>query len=76
MSDGVLVVVRPGVADSASAAAAKSLLARSEPNILGLVANGVNMKHEPDSYFYYNSPREQMSEKGEALRLPRSLSPR
>lgn len=76
MSDGVLVVVRPGVADSASAAAAKSLLARSEPNILGLVANGVNMKHEPDSYFYYTSPREQVSEKGEALRLPKSLSPR
>ncbi len=76
MSDGVLVVVRPGVADSASATAAKSLLARSEPNILGLVANGVNMKHEPDSYFYYSSPREQMSEKGEALRLPKSLSPR
>ncbi|NDJ16061.1 GumC family protein [Myxacorys almedinensis] len=76
MSDGVLVVVRPGVADSASATAAKSILARSEPNILGLVANGVNMKHEPDSYFYYTSPREQMSEKGESLRMPKSLSPR
>ena len=56
MADGVLLVVRPGVVDSASAAAAKSLLARSEANILGLVANGVNVKHEP-GYFYYNSYR-------------------
>ena len=69
MADGVLVVVRPGVADSASVAAAKSLLARSEPNILGLVANGVNVRYEPDSYFYYTSPREQVgSESGRSLR--------
>ncbi len=57
VADGVLVVVRPGVADSVSAAAAKSLLARSEANILGIIANGVNIKHEPDNYFYYNSSR-------------------
>lgn len=55
VADGVLVVVRPGVADSASAAATKSLLMRSEANILGIVANGVNTKHEPGNYFYYNS---------------------
>ncbi len=55
VADGVLVVVRPGVADSASAVAAKSLLVRSEANILGIVANGVNTKHEPGNYFYYNS---------------------
>ncbi|MBF2063312.1 MAG: polysaccharide biosynthesis tyrosine autokinase [Calothrix sp. C42_A2020_038] len=58
MADGVLVVVRPGVADSASAVAAKTLLMRSEANVLGIVANGVNVKHEPDSYFYYNSSRD------------------
>lgn len=57
MADGVLVVVRPGVADSASATAAKSLLLRSEANVLGIIANGVNTKHEPDNYFYYNSSR-------------------
>jgi succinoglycan biosynthesis transport protein ExoP len=55
VADGVLVVVRPGVADSANAAAAKSLLVRSEANILGIVANGVNTKHEPGNYFYYSS---------------------
>lgn len=55
MADGVILVVRPGVLDSASATAAKSLLARSEPNVLGIVANGVNVKREPDSYFYYTN---------------------
>jgi capsular exopolysaccharide synthesis family protein len=74
MADGVLIVVRPGVADSASVAAAKSLLARSEPNILGLVANGVNVRYEPDSYFYYTSPREQLPERLDSTRLPRALS--
>ncbi|MEP0919370.1 polysaccharide biosynthesis tyrosine autokinase [Leptolyngbya sp. DQ-M1] len=68
MADGVLIAVRPGVADSASVAAAKSLLDRSEPNILGLVANGVNVRYEPDSYFYYTSPREQVSDRGERTR--------
>jgi polysaccharide biosynthesis transport protein len=55
VADGVLVIVRPGVADSASAAAAKSLLVRSEANVLGIVANGVNTKHEPGNYSYYSS---------------------
>lgn len=57
MVDGVLIVVRPGVVDSNTATAAKSLLARSEANILGIVANAVNVKQEPDNYFYYNSSR-------------------
>ncbi len=61
MVDGVLLVVRPGVLDSASAAAAKSLLTRSEANVLGLVANAVNLKHEPDGYFYYSSHRSEHS---------------
>jgi capsular exopolysaccharide synthesis family protein len=73
MADGVLIAVRPGVADAASIAAAKSLLNRSEPNILGLVANGVNVRYEPDSYFYYTSPREQVAERGEGARSVRSL---
>jgi polysaccharide biosynthesis transport protein len=62
MVDGVLVVVRPGIADTASALATKSLLVRSEANVLGIVANGVNVKHEPDSYFYYNNTRTESSQ--------------
>ena len=53
MVDGILLVVRPRVVDSANAKAAKEFLARSGQNVLGLVANGVIIKNEPDSYFYY-----------------------
>ena len=73
MADGVLITVRPGVADAGSVAAAKSLLDRSEPNILGLVANGVNVRYEPDSYFYYTSPREQVAERSDRGERARSL---
>jgi capsular exopolysaccharide synthesis family protein len=53
MADGILLVVRPSVVDATSAKAAKEFLARSGQNVLGLVANGVILKNEPDSYFYY-----------------------
>jgi capsular exopolysaccharide synthesis family protein len=53
MADGILMVVRSGVVDAISAKAAKEFLARSGQNVLGLVANGVIIKNEPDSYFYY-----------------------
>jgi capsular exopolysaccharide synthesis family protein len=53
MADGILLVVRPTVVDATSAKAAKDFLARSGQNVLGLVANGVIIKNEPDSYFYY-----------------------
>ncbi len=62
MVDGVLVVARPGVVDSSSVAAAKSLLSRSEANVLGIVANGVNIKHEPGGFFYYPSNRTDTSD--------------
>lgn len=57
MVDGVLLVVRPGSVNSNSATAAKSLLTRSEANVLGIVANGVNIKYEPQNYFYYDESR-------------------
>jgi polysaccharide biosynthesis transport protein len=75
MVDGVLVVTRPGLVDSARATAAKSLLARSEANILGLVANGVNVKHEPDSYFYYDRYRnDQTMKKTEPVHVPQTVT--
>ncbi|GAB1543472.1 polysaccharide biosynthesis tyrosine autokinase [Scytonema sp. NUACC21] len=61
MTDGVLLVTRPGVVDLESATAAKSLLERSEANVLGIVANAVKVKHEPSSYFYYSDPRTEQS---------------
>jgi len=63
MVDGVLLVARPKVVDSASAEAAKSLLERSEANILGIVANAVNIKKESKNYFYYADPRDNHSRK-------------
>ena len=57
MVDGILLVVQPRVVDSANAKAAKEFLARSSQNVLGLVANGVKIKNESDSYFYYTKER-------------------
>ncbi|MBW4593909.1 MAG: polysaccharide biosynthesis tyrosine autokinase [Brasilonema angustatum HA4187-MV1] len=51
--DGILWVVRPGVVDFPSANAARDFLKQSGHNVLGMVINGVNVKGEPDSYFYY-----------------------
>jgi capsular exopolysaccharide synthesis family protein len=53
MADGILLVVRPRVVDSPNAKAAKEFLTRTGQNVLGLVANDVIIKNEPDSYFYY-----------------------
>lgn len=53
MTDGVLLITRPGVVDSTSAATAKESLERSGQNVLGLVVNGVILENESDSYFYY-----------------------
>lgn len=72
MVDGVLLVVQPGVVNSASANAAKSLLARSGPNVLGIVANGVNLKQEDSSYFYYTN--DQSYREAEAPSKPWALS--
>jgi polysaccharide biosynthesis transport protein len=51
--DGTLLVVRPGVIEYSSANAAKEFLKQLGQNVLGMVINGVNVKQEPDSYFYY-----------------------
>lgn len=50
MAGGVLLVVRPGVVDSASATFAKEFLEQSGQNVLGQVINGVIPKNEPHSY--------------------------
>ncbi|MBP5972724.1 polysaccharide biosynthesis tyrosine autokinase [Brasilonema sp. CT11] len=63
--DGILWVVRPGVVDFPSANAARDFLKQSGHNVLGMVINGVNVKGEPDSYFYYTK---------EAVESSRSVS--
>lgn len=58
ISNGMLLVVRPGVVDSNSAATAKEFLTQSGQVILGLVANDVPTDQGNDSYFY--NQREQL----------------
>ncbi|MBA3920896.1 MAG: polysaccharide biosynthesis tyrosine autokinase, partial [Nostocaceae cyanobacterium] len=53
MTDGVLLVARPGVVSSVGVTAAKEALLATGQNVLGLVVNGVILKNESDSYFYY-----------------------
>ncbi|MCU0524812.1 MAG: polysaccharide biosynthesis tyrosine autokinase [Elainella sp. Prado103] len=69
MSDGILMVVRPGVVDSVGATAAKEYLLQSHQPILGLVANGITMEKERDGYFYHH--REQIG--SETGSFPKSL---
>ena len=51
-ADGTVLVARPGVLDSGSAAKARTLLAQSAQRVLGLVANGTHVQHDPDNYAY------------------------
>jgi Mrp family chromosome partitioning ATPase len=62
MTDGLLMVARPGVLNVASAESAKAALAKANVegnekrvNVLGLILNGVIPENEPDSYYYYHA---------------------
>jgi polysaccharide biosynthesis transport protein len=54
MTDGVLIVMQPGLADSESIRTAKAMLAQSQQRVLGIVANGIDANSKPDRYFYHN----------------------
>ncbi len=47
---GILLVLRPRMVDSASVVAAKSLLQRANTNVLGFIANAVDVNNEHDDY--------------------------
>jgi capsular exopolysaccharide synthesis family protein len=62
MTDGILMVARPGVLNSAAAELSKASLSKAvgddvngakRANLLGLVMNGVVPENEPDTYYYY-----------------------
>jgi polysaccharide biosynthesis transport protein len=53
ISDGIILVSRPGIIDSNDAISAKELLSQLEHKVLGMVINGVIPKYEPNSYFYF-----------------------
>ncbi len=56
ISDGVLLVMRPGVVDSGSIRAVKQLLgqSQSQQRVLGIVANGIDDRSGPERYFYHS----------------------
>jgi capsular exopolysaccharide synthesis family protein len=51
LTDGILLVSRPGVIDARSARAAQEKLKLSNCNVLGLVVNGVIAQYETEDYF-------------------------
>jgi capsular exopolysaccharide synthesis family protein len=53
MSDGILLVSRPGVIDADRANAARETIALSRCHVLGLIVNGVVEKNQFSSYFAY-----------------------
>jgi capsular exopolysaccharide synthesis family protein len=53
ISDGILLVTRPGVIDRTSAVAAKERLEQSGRKILGCVVNGIMEMNEPQGYFHH-----------------------
>jgi capsular exopolysaccharide synthesis family protein len=53
IANGILLVVRPEVADSGSFIYTKRVLEQSEQNVLGLVINGVTPENNSYSYNYY-----------------------
>jgi capsular exopolysaccharide synthesis family protein len=59
MADGILFVVRPGVADTVNATIARELLQQSGQNVLGQVVNGVISQNESHNYYYGESGNEQ-----------------
>ncbi|MBT9311116.1 GumC family protein [Leptothoe kymatousa] len=53
-TDGVLLVMKPGMADAASIRTTKALLTQARQSVLGLVANGIHVKGKTDHYFSKN----------------------
>jgi capsular exopolysaccharide synthesis family protein len=51
LTNGVLLVARPGVIDANSARAAQEKLKMANTNILGLIVNGVIEQNEPEDHF-------------------------
>ncbi len=53
IGNGILLVVRPEVADSGSFSYTKRVLEQSEQNVFGMVINGVTPENNSYSYNYY-----------------------
>ena len=77
MADGILLVVRPGVVNSASATSAKEFLKHSGQNVLGLVVNGITDNNSNYSFYTvkeYYSEEDTTVSKTLALESRKNLS--
>lgn len=73
LADGLLLVVRPGVVDSAAASETKNLLEQSEQRVLGMVVNGVTASTSRGGYYtkgYYGGKGFEQNGKGD-LKIPK-----
>ena len=61
LADGLLFVVRPKVANYGSVVAASEILAHKDFNVLGVVANSVNIDKDSYEYGYYYADRKYLS---------------
>lgn len=68
IADGILLVVRPGVVNTASATTAKEFLEQSGQNVLGLVVNGIN--YDQNSYSSYSAKEYYPNEDSTTDKIP------
>ncbi|MEO1350633.1 MAG: polysaccharide biosynthesis tyrosine autokinase [Cyanobacteria bacterium J06635_15] len=54
LTDGLLIVMQPGLVNVDTINAAKRKLSQSKQKVFGLVANGIKVKSHSEQYFYYN----------------------
>lgn len=53
ITDGILLVVKPGIVEQTKAKFAKEILEQSGQNVLGIVFNSVSPTLEPHGYYYH-----------------------
>lgn len=57
LANGILFVIRPGIADVNSVAIVKDLLEKAEQNVLGIAMNGISAQQRYYDYYYYASSK-------------------
>ncbi|MCM1983713.1 GumC family protein [Lyngbya confervoides] len=55
LADGLILIARPDIANRPATQAVKDIVRPIQQSVLGLVINGVNVRNESDSYYYYNA---------------------
>ncbi|AFZ37653.1 capsular exopolysaccharide family [Stanieria cyanosphaera PCC 7437] len=71
ITDGILLVVKPGVVDQTNAKFTKELLEQSGQNVLGIVVNGVSPTSEPHGYYYHSLEHRLTKEQPKLLGQPK-----